>query len=162
MKRRTYGSIFLAVCLLLAAMAADAHENATTTSTSPPSSIGAESGLQNVDIVPNDLIVRIYSHSISLSSGNKDAWSYVSDGLQTTEEPVAIGADGSDASKVSGSFLVLCTQQKKDEFQGIKDGFSLLLTDDSCKKLRDAMLTGSPCSLALKDDDVSSVSLEWK
>lgn len=70
-----------------------------------------------------------------------------------------LAPDGSDASRLSGSFLRFVPSPQGDRAQLVEDGYTLLLAQDSLAALRAALASELPLSLSLVDG--LRFELEW-
>jgi hypothetical protein len=74
-------------------------------------------------------------------------------------EASRLAPDGSDASRVSGSFLWFVPSRESDRARPVEDGYSLLLAADSWAALSAALLSEQALTLGLPDD--LRFELEW-
>lgn len=74
-------------------------------------------------------------------------------------EPAAIAPPGSDGSRVSGFFVLLCGGVERDEVRMVEDGYSLLLGPKSLASFWKALENETP--FALSDCEGMSCALEW-
>ena len=74
-------------------------------------------------------------------------------------EASRLAPDGSDASRLSGSFLWFVPSQQSDRARPVEDGYSLLLSADSWAALSAALVAEQALSLSLDAD--LRFELEW-
>jgi hypothetical protein len=72
-----------------------------------------------------------------------------------------VGPNGSDASRLSGEFLIILSGLPADRVRTGMDGFLIELTDASSKKLQTALFNNSDFSLPLTGGTAASFALDW-
>ncbi len=63
------------------------------------------------------------------------------------QKATAVAANGSDASLMSGTFVMVMPGMKTSQFGPYKDGFMLMLTNEDLSKFKDAVASGKDCVL---------------
>lgn len=63
------------------------------------------------------------------------------------QKATAVAAKGSDASLMSGSFVMVMPGMKTSQFGPYKDGFMLMLTNEDLSKFKEAVSSGKDCVL---------------
>lgn len=63
------------------------------------------------------------------------------------QKATAVAAKGSDASLMSGSFVMVMPAMKTSQFGPYKDGFMLMLTNEDLGKFKEAVSSGKDCAL---------------
>jgi len=73
--------------------------------------------------------------------------------------PTAIAPPGSKGVRRTGSFLAFVPEQQTNEIKPIEDGYSLLITNSSWQKIREALASGS--SVSIPGPDGVILTIEW-
>lgn len=78
----------------------------------------------------------------------------------STKENLAVGPNGSDISKVGGSFIEFVGRQPKNEVMQVRDGYVVFLKDGDWAELKTSISAGKTFDLDLQGDKFEHLSIE--